>query len=123
MTPVRTRRPRGDHGDRGVVAVEAALAVPVLLLVLALAVAVLMTFAAKMSALDASREAARHAARGESTSEAVAAGRRLAPAHATVRLVDRAHWVEAVVRAEVRPFRGIPGFTVSASTLAEREDR
>lgn len=109
--------------DDGVVAVETALVIPTLLLVVALAVSLVMTMGAKMSVLDASREAARLAARGESTSAAVAAARRLAPTKATVRLVDRSHWVEAVVVAEVRPFRALPGFTVSASTLAEREDR
>ena len=109
--------------DEGIVAVETALVIPTLLFVVALAVTLVMTLGAKMSVLDASREAARLAARGESTSEAVAAGRRLAPSHSTVRLVDRSHWVEAVVSAKVRPFRALPAFTVTASTLAEREDR
>ena len=120
----RTRPPhRRRPNDAGMVTAEAALAIPSLLFVLALAMTLVMTLGAKMSVLDASREAARLAARGETTSAAVAAGRRLAPSHSTVRLVDRSHWVEAVVTAEVRPFPALPSFTVRASTLAEREDR
>jgi hypothetical protein len=119
-----TRPPhRGRRTDDGIVAVETALVIPTLVFVIALAMTLVMTLGAKMSVLDASREAARLAARGESTSAAVAAGRRLAPSHSTVRLVDRSHWVEAVVTAEVRPFPALPSFTVRASTLAEREDR
>ncbi|HUR12936.1 MAG TPA: TadE family type IV pilus minor pilin [Mycobacteriales bacterium] len=114
---------RTTGSEDGIVAVETALVIPTLMLVVALAVTLVMTMGAKMSVLDASREAARLAARGESTSAAVAAGRRLAPSRSTVRLVDRDHWVQAVVSAEIRPFRALPGFTVSASTLAEREDR
>ena len=114
-------RPPKDP-DEGVVAVEAALAIPILLLVVALAVALVATMGAKMRVVDASREAARLAARGDGGA-ALAAGRRLAPSHATVDLVDREHWVQAVVSATVRPFPAFPGFTVSAATLAEREDR
>ena len=80
------------------------------------------TYSIGISGLPAGNYTLRLAARGETTA-AVAAGRHLAPSHATVRLVDRSHWVQAVVSAEIRPFRAFPGFTVSAETLAEREDR
>jgi hypothetical protein len=104
------------------VTAEAAVVLPTLLVLLALAVTVLTTVGAKMKAVDASREAARVAARGDSKADAVKAGLRLAPQNATVRLLDRSHWVEAVVVAEIRPFGMLPGFTISASTLAEREE-
>lgn len=117
------RRKRSQRlADEGVVAVEAALVVPVLVFVLALAATALLVVGAKLSAVDASRETARLAARGETVAAAVAAGRRVAPPRATVRVRDRSHWVEALVEARVRPFRVLPAFTVRASTLAERED-
>jgi hypothetical protein len=104
------------------VTAEAAVVLPTLLVLLALAVTVLTTVGAKMKAVDASREAARVAARGDSRADAVEAGLRLAPQGARVWLTDRSHWVEAQVSAEVRPFGMLPGFTVKASTLAEREE-
>ena len=112
------------------VTVEAVLVMPVMFLLLSLMIATLAVVNAKMRAVDASREAARLAARGESAA-AVAAGRaadalgveaRLGPQHATVVLQDRSHWVQAVVTAEVRLFGSLPPLTVSAATLAERED-
>ena len=103
------------------VTVEAVLVLPVLVLLLSLMIATLAVVNAKMRAVDASREAARLAARGESAA-AVTAGQRLGPQHATVVLQDRSHWVQAVVTAEVRLFGSLPPLTVSAATLAERED-
>ena len=116
----RSRSSRRD--DQGMVTAEAAMVLPVLLLVLGLMITVVVTLSAKIKILDASREAARLAARGEGTSAAVAAGERLGPAHTTVEIRDRAHWVEAVVHAQIRPFSRLPGFTVTATTLAEREE-
>jgi Flp pilus assembly protein TadG len=116
--PKRRTSPRGDAG---VVTVETVMVLPVLFLLLSLMIATLAVVHAKMSAVDASREAARLAARGESAA-AVAAGQRLGPQHATVELRDRSHWVQAVVTAKVRLFGTLPPLTVSASTLAEREE-
>jgi Flp pilus assembly protein TadG len=103
------------------VTAEAAMLMPVLFLVLALVLTLVATLGVKVNVLDASREAARMAARGESTSTAVEAGRRVAPRGASVRIVDRAGWVEAVVSAKVRPLGLLPGLTLSASTVARRE--
>jgi hypothetical protein len=89
--------------------------------VLGLVLGVVVALGAKVKVLDASREAARMAARGESTSQAVAAGKRLAPNGASVRLIDRSAWVEAVVSAKIRPFGLFPGLTLRASTMALRE--
>ena len=114
------RRARG-RGDGGMVTVEAVLVLPVLVLLLSLMIATLAVVNAKMRAVDASREAARLAARGEA-SAAVAAGQRLGPQHATVELHDRSHWVQAVVTARVRLFGTLPPLTVTAATLAEREE-
>lgn len=117
-SPLTRRRPRGDAG---MVTAEAVMLLPVLFLLLALLIATLSVVNAKMQAVDASREAARLAARGEPVAVAVAAGRRLGPQHAAVVLRDRSHWVQAIVTAEVKLFRALPGMTVTASTLAERE--
>jgi Flp pilus assembly protein TadG len=117
----RLARLRKARTDSGMVTVEAALVMPVMFLLLSLMIATLAVVNAKMRAVDASREAARLAARGESAA-AVAAGQRLGPQHATVVLQDRSHWVQAVVTAEVRLFGSLPPLTVSAATLAERED-
>jgi len=120
--PRSRKRFRRPTGDSGMVTAEAVMVMPVLFLLLALLIATLAVVNAKMKAVDASREAARLAARGESTAAAVAAGRRLGPQHAAVLLRDRSHWVEAIVTAEVKLFRSLPGLTVTASTLAEREE-
>ena len=124
MLGTRTARPdrltRWD--DRGMVTAEAAVVLPTLLFLLALALLTISTLGAKLQVLDASREAARVAARGDSEADAIRAGTRLAPGGATVRLRDRSHWVEADVSAQVRPFGLLPGFTVTATTLAEREN-
>jgi Flp pilus assembly protein TadG len=103
------------------VTAETALLMPLLFLILALVLTVVATLGAKLKVLDASREAARLAARGETTSQAVEAGKRVAPAGASVRVVDRSAWVEAVVSAKVRPLGLLPGLTLKASTLALRE--
>ena len=107
--------------DQGIVTAEAAMLMPVLFLILALVLTVVATLGAKVKVLDASREAARMAARGETTAQAVAAGKRVAPDGASVRLVDRSAWVEAVVSARVKPLGLLPGLTLRASTLALRE--
>lgn len=120
QTLAHHRRPRGDEG---IVTAEAAMVMPTLFLVLALALTVIATLGTKVKVLDASREAARSAARGDTTAEAVAAGRRVGPDHASIRLVDRSAWVEAVVSATIHPLGLLPGFTVTASTLAAREDQ
>jgi Flp pilus assembly protein TadG len=107
--------------EAGIVTAETALVIPTLMLVMALAATVVMTLMAKVQVLDASRAAARTAARGDSDAEALAAAQRLGPDGASVRLVDRSEWVEAVVSAKIRPFGLLPAFTVTASTLAARE--
>lgn len=117
----RTQRRYVARGDGGMVTVEAVMVLPVLFLLLSMMIATLGIVNAKMSAVDASREVARLAARGDAAA-AVAAGRRLGPQHATVELRDRSHWVQAVVTARVRLFGTLPPLTVSASTLAEREE-
>ena len=114
-------RRRRVENDDGMVTAEFAMLLPTVFLVLALVLTLVTTLGAKIKVLDASREAARVAARGDSTAAAVAAGKRLAPAGASVELVDRSAWVEALVSTEVRPLGLLPGFTLRASTLALRE--
>ncbi|MGA8114408.1 MAG: TadE family type IV pilus minor pilin [Actinocatenispora sp.] len=91
-------------------------AVVLLLLAALTAVSAVMT---KLECVDAARQAARAAARGES---GVVAGSRAAPAGATVTMRLGGGTVRATVRAAVRPLGSLtPGFTVSASAVAEAE--
>jgi hypothetical protein len=124
MRPVNVLRrcgAGGDGNDAGIVTFEFAMLMPTFLLVLALVLTLVTALGAEVKVVDASREAARVAARGDSQAVAVAAGERLAPAGASVRIVDRTAWVEARVSTEVKPLGLFPGFTLHASALALRE--
>ena len=111
------------RADDGVLAVEAALVVPLLVLVAALLMTGVVAVTAQLSVIDAAREAVRLAARGETTAEAVAAARSLAPQHSTVRVVADSQRVQALVTAQVRPFPVFPALTLRSSAWAEREGR
>ena len=86
------------------VTAEAALVLPVLVLVLAGAVAVLTVVGAQLRCVDAAREGVRAAARGEPASVVVSAAGRLAPdgAAVTTEPVEDG-LVTVTVRAPVRP--------------------
>jgi len=108
------------------VTAETAVVLPVLLIVLAMAVWVLACVSAQLRCTDAAATAARVAARGDSTAEAVSAGRRVAPGGADVQVTLVGDQVHAQVQTEVRPFgtalSGLPGFDVRARAVAARED-
>ena len=93
----RVGRPPHPAGDRGLGTVEAALALPVVLLVGVAATALPLVGGAQVRCTDAAREVALLVARGASPAEAAAVAGRLAPASATVR-VDH---VDGLVRAAV----------------------
>jgi len=114
--PAAGPAPRGAwRRDRGYATAEAALVLPVLLIVVALAAWVLVCVNGQLRCVDAARTAARIAARGDSLASAEAAGRAVAPAG-----------VEVVVTAEVQPFGAaigvLPPVPVQARTAGERED-
>ncbi|WP_330183852.1 pilus assembly protein TadE [Nocardia sp. NBC_01503] len=77
--------------------VEAAIALAALVAVLVLCVSALLAVSAQVRCVDAAREAARLAARGEGA-KAVAAGERVAPPHASIRVRSEGELVVAVVR-------------------------
>jgi ABC-type enterochelin transport system substrate-binding protein len=108
------------------VTAEAAMVIPVLLLV-TIALAWLVTLGiAQVRCLDAAREAARLAARGESPGAVNAAARRTGPSNARV-LVDRtgetvtAH-VEAVVVPDVPLLDQLPAVTIEADATSADEE-
>ena len=117
----------GRQSERGAVSAEAAVVLPVLVAV-AIALVWLVSLAgAQIRVVDAAREAARSAARGDPTSTALAAGRRVAPAGAVLVIDQGADQVRVSVAAEVQGpgglFGFLPGVTVRSEALAVREPR
>ena len=105
------------------VTAEAALVLPVLVIVLAGAVAVLTVLGAQLRVVDAAREGARAAARGEPAAEVVAVAEEVGPDGATVVAgAADGERVTVVVRAAVRPLgTGLPAVTVESSATARVE--
>lgn len=115
-------RPRDD---RGAATAEAMVVLPVLLAVALGLVWVLTLGVTQVRVVDGAREAARAAARGESAAVATAAGRRVAPDGARVRIRRSAGTVVAVVTVGVRGpgglFALLPQVTVTSSATAVEE--
>jgi Flp pilus assembly protein TadG len=109
----------GPAEDRGMVTVEAALALCSLVVVLAIAFAGISAVAAQLRCIDAAREAARLTARGEQgRGEELA--RRLAPRNAVVQVSVRGDEVTARVSAD--PVAELlPGVEVAAEAAAVLE--
>jgi Flp pilus assembly protein TadG len=123
--PTVTPRPRTRLAERGAVSAEAAVVVP-LLVALTLALVWLVSLVVtQVRVVDAAREAARSAARGDSDATALSAGRRVAPAGATIEISASDADVEARVLAEVRGPGGLlaflPPVEVSSTAVAARE--
>jgi Flp pilus assembly protein TadG len=99
--------------------VEIAVALPVLVLLTFVAIGAVNAVLTRVRCVDAARDAALAAARGESGE---AAGRRHAPAGATVDVAVDGGLTHATVRVTVRPF-GVPlgSFTVTADATAAVE--
>jgi Flp pilus assembly protein TadG len=114
------------RGDRGAVTAELALTLPLLLAVTTGLVWLLAVGAAQVRTVDAAREVARAVARGDSESEAVARGARVAPDGASVTVSRSGDHVEVVVEAEVSGPGGVlevlPGVTVRAEAVAAGEE-
>ncbi|WP_276309223.1 TadE family type IV pilus minor pilin [Nakamurella deserti] len=110
-------RPR-EGADRGSVTVEAALVIPVLVLVLGACLAGISCVALQVRCIDAAREAARLAGRGD-LDGARAAAVQLAGAAA----VDIAVGTRQVrVRVSAEPLGGLlPGLTIDAVSVAAVE--
>ncbi|MEI5676151.1 MULTISPECIES: TadE family type IV pilus minor pilin [Nocardioides] len=119
-----TRRPR--RTDRGAATAELAMTLPILVAVTIGLVWLLAVGAAQVRVVDAARETARAAARGDAEGEAVARGRRVAPAGATVTLSRSGDEVRVVASGEVHGpgglFGFLPGVTVRAEAVAAAEE-
>ena len=105
------------------VTAEAALVLPVLVLVLAGAVAVVTVVGAQLRCVDAAREGVRAAARGEAVARVVAAAQEVAPDGAAVVVGDpEGHLVSVTVRAPVRPLgTALLSVTVESTATARTE--
>lgn len=116
----------GRRADQsGAVTAEAAMALPVLVL-FTLAMAWLVSLGVtQVRALDAAREVARAAARSDSPADAVALGRRVAPAGSRISVDVGAELVVVRVSAPVRAPGGLFGalgsHTVQARAVAATE--
>lgn len=116
----RAVRPRHRSADdRGSATAELAVALPALVLLVLFALGAINAVLAQMRCVDAARDAALAAARGE---DGTAAGRRTAPAGASVSVQVDGDTVRATVRVPVRPLGPhLPGVDVGASAVADRE--
>jgi hypothetical protein len=111
------KRPR--RRDGGSATAELAVSLPALVLMVYAALTAVTATRTQVECVDAAREVVRSAARGE---PGVAAGRRVAPAGATVSVDESAGTVRATVSVRVHPLGGrLPGFVVSASAVAAVE--
>src|SRR4051812_16475929 len=97
------------RAERGAVTAETAVALPVLVLFTLALVWMVCVGLTQVRALDAAREVARAAARSESTGQAVALGRQVAPAGSRVTLRADSGRVVATVVSPVRGPGGIIG--------------
>lgn len=108
------------------VTAEAAVVLPVLLVVLAAAVWALACVVAQLRCVDAASLAARAAARGEAPSVVDRTGRAAGPAGSRVAVTRTRDHVDVTVAAVVRPLGGalaaLPGVPVRAHAVAARED-
>jgi hypothetical protein len=104
--------------------VELVVAMPSVLLVLGLGLTALSAGADQVRCVDAARATARLAARGEPPQEALAAGRRLAPRGAEIRVSTGSDEVSVVVTAPAVVGLRWVGLDLrpSADAVAARED-
>lgn len=101
------------------VTAEAAVVLPVLLLVLAGAVAAVTVVGAQLRCVDAAREGARAAARGEDVAAARSLAAEAAPAGAQIAISVAEEQVHVVVSARISPLGPVPlHVTVSAEAVA-----
>jgi Flp pilus assembly protein TadG len=126
-----TRSPTGDapprsaprKGESGAVTAEAAVALPILLLVTWIVVAVLMVGSAQLACQDAARAAARAASRGEPALVVGETARRAAPAGAEVSVQTDAGLVvvEVIARVRVAGPWGMPAVRIAGRAVAQPE--
>lgn len=105
--------------ERGSVTAEAALVLPVLVLLLTVGVGTVGAVAGQLRCIDAAREGARAAARGEPLGTAVELAARAAPAGASVAINVGADRIDVTVTAEIDIGGGLlPPVTVQGTAVA-----
>jgi len=115
----RTLPLKRGRGERGSVTAEAAVVLPVLVVLLTVGVGAVSAVTAQMRCVDAAREAARAAARGESSQIAMELAVEAAPDGAQVSLDSGTERIVVTVTAEV-PIGGglLPAVTVRGEAVA-----
>lgn len=107
------------------VTAEAAVVLPVLVVVLVALIYVVSVASGQLRCIDAARLAARAVARGEQLGLAERAAAQAAPAGARVEVVDSGGEVRVLVRAVLEPPAGlrrlVPGTDVAATATAAHE--
>jgi hypothetical protein len=113
------------RSEAGAVTAEAAVALPVLVLLAVALSWVVCLGVTQVRAVDAARETARSLARGESSASGIALGERIAPAGAQFQVRHDGDVVSVTVSAQVRGpggvFRFVPGFLAHAEAVAAME--
>lgn len=111
--------------DDGAVTAEAAMVIPVLVVLSAALSWLVCLGVAQVRVVDAAREAARSLARSQDESTALALGRRVAPDGADFTIRREAGTVEVIVTARVRGpggvFEFLPGYSARATAVAQTE--
>ena len=105
--------------NRGMVTAETALALPALALVVGLMLWALLAVTAQLRCVDAARAAARSVARGDGLAESVAAGLRLAPKGAHIRVERGGGLVRVNVEATAGPGGSGSGFLPTVAVSAD----
>lgn len=112
--------------EDGAVTAEAAVVIPVLVLVAVALAWIVSLGVAQVRVVDAARETARAMARDEDQAAAIALGKRVAPDGARVEVAEDSDTVSVTVQVTVSPgagLLGLPGFDAHATAVAAREPR
>jgi hypothetical protein len=111
--------------EDGAVTAEAAVALPMLVLLAVALSWVICLGVTQVRVVDAARETARSLARGESSADGIALGERIAPTGARFRVAHDGETVVVSVSAQVRGpggiFTFVPGFLAHSEAVAAME--
>ncbi|MFJ4549768.1 TadE family type IV pilus minor pilin [Streptomyces sp. NPDC088817] len=118
---MRARRAERVGDDAGFVTAEAAMVLPVLVLVVTTLVWVLLVVLAQIQCVDAARAGARAAARQDPEGSVTRVARDVAPHGATVTVTRRGDHVHVLVVADP-PGLGVLPFQLREEAVAEVED-
>ena len=115
----------GRRDESGAATAEAAMVIPMLVLVAVGLCWFVSLGVAQVRVVDAARETARALAREDDPDEAIERGRRVAPDGARITVVTDGDDIEVTVKARVSAPGGLfdfPGFAASATAVAAKEE-